>query len=368
MNILVLNWQDRLNPLAGGAEVHLHEIFSRIARRGHAVTLFCSSFPGALPEEMVDGIRVIRRGGRNTFNFTLAIEYLTRLRHLRYDVVVDDINKIPFFTPLFVRRPLVGIVHHLFGKTIFVETGFVPALYVYLAERLLRPVYGKTPIAVVSESTRHEMEALGFRPGQLSEVKNCVDHDVYRVTDVPKSPTPLIGYLGRLKKYKSVGHLLEAFALVRKELADVRLIVVGSGDDQARLEAIAAGLKIQDAVTFTGFVSTEEKVRLLQKMWFVANPSSKEGWGLTVIEANACGTPCIASDVPGLRDSVVENKTGMLYLYGDIRGLANGMKELLNNSKKLEAMRKEAIHWAGNFDWNAEAAKMEQLLIETIGN
>ncbi|MEK7251218.1 MAG: glycosyltransferase family 4 protein, partial [Bacteroidota bacterium] len=118
MKILVVNWQDIKNPMSGGAEVHLHEVFSRIARMGHDVTLFCSSFPNSRPEENINGVRVIRKGGRYLFNFRFLFEYLTRFRKEDYDVVVDDMNKIPFFTPLFVRKPIHGITHHLFGKSI----------------------------------------------------------------------------------------------------------------------------------------------------------------------------------------------------------------------------------------------------------
>src|SRR3989304_5776392 len=110
MKILVLNWQDITNPQGGGAEVHLHEIFKRIVSRGHAVTLFCSSFPGAADEEWVDGLRVIRQGGRNVFNFLVPFLYRARFSREGFDVVVDDLNKIPFYTPWFVSEPLVAVV------------------------------------------------------------------------------------------------------------------------------------------------------------------------------------------------------------------------------------------------------------------
>jgi len=120
VNILLLNWQDRLNPLAGGAETHAHEIFSRVVAAGHHVTLYCSAFEGAKPLEMVDGMEVIREGKRNTFNLTLLHRYHADLRHRAFDIVIDDINKIPFFTPLYVRKPLLGIAHHLFGKSLYI--------------------------------------------------------------------------------------------------------------------------------------------------------------------------------------------------------------------------------------------------------
>ena len=179
MKILVLNWQDIRNPLGGGAEVHLHEIFKRIAARGHAVTQFSCGFRGAPSEETIDGLRVIRRGKRPFFNFLVPWRYWRQFSREPYDVVVDDVNKIPFFTPLFVRRPLVGILHHLFGRSIFVEVPWPVGLYVRGAEWLALPLYRRMTIAVVSESTRQELIGHGFSGGRLPLVPNCVDTRVF---------------------------------------------------------------------------------------------------------------------------------------------------------------------------------------------
>ncbi len=136
MNILIVNWQDIKNPLAGGAEVHLHEVFSRLVRMGHRVTLVCSSFSGAPSFEDIKGLHVIRKGGRYLFNFRFMSMYLTRFRNDGFDIVIDDMNKIPFLTPLYVRVPLYGVTHHLFGKSIFLEVNAVLATYVYVMERM----------------------------------------------------------------------------------------------------------------------------------------------------------------------------------------------------------------------------------------
>ena len=366
MKILAFNWQDIHHPLGGGAEVHFHEIFSRIAGRGHEVTLFCSSFPGAPEHETVDGIRVIRKGGRNTFNFWVAAKYWTTFRHQDFDVVVDDINKIPFFTPLFVRKPLVGIAHHLFGRTVFLETHFLAALYVYLSEKLIKFFYRRIPFLVVSESTREEFLRLGFPESNLVIVPNCVDPAVYRSTGVAKSDTPLIGYFGRLKKYKRVDHLLRAFRIVRKGLPEARLVIVGDGDDRARLEWMSQELGLRDSVTFTGHAAGTKKVEHLQEMHFAVNTSSKEGWGLTVLEANACGTCVIASDVLGLRDSVIDGETGLLYEYGNIEQLSQKIFLLLRDQRLRERLSEKALEWSKKFRWEDSARKTLELLEKTL--
>lgn len=368
MKILVFNWQDIRNPLGGGAEVHLHEIFKRIAARGHQVTLFCSSFPGAPAEETIDGIRVIRAGRRNLFNFGVPKQYFSRFRNENYDVVVDDINKIPFYTPLYVKKPLVGIVHHLFSKSIFLEAAWPAALYVYGAEQCIPLIYKSIPMAVVSESTREELVQKGFDQSKIAIVPNAVDTALYRPTDVRHQAAPLIGHLGRLKKYKSVDHLLEAFKIVRMELSEARLVIVGEGDVRPALERKARELGISDATTFTGQVSDTEKVRLLNQMTLSVNCSAKEGWGLTVIEANACGVPVVASDVPGLRDAVLDEKTGLLYEYGNIEQLAQKMLLLLRDTQLRQRLAREALRWAQSFRWEDSAEKMLKVLEQAIAD
>jgi glycosyltransferase involved in cell wall biosynthesis len=368
MKILVINWQDIRNPFSGGAEVQLHEVFSRVAMAGHEVVLYCSSFPGAQHEEVLNGIRIIREGGRSLFNYRVPGAYLSRFRHQGFDVVVDDMNKIPFFTPLFVREPLQGIIHHLFAGSIFREVNPLVGAYVYVMERIALALYKKkrTPFIVVSPSTHDELVSRGFDSSLLLQIGLAVDHTLFRPTGVPRSATPLIGYFGRLKKYKSVDHLLEAIPLVLPEVPTLRVVIVGEGDDRTRLEALARELNIQHAVTFTGFVSDQEKVSLLQQMWFKVATSSKEGWGLTVTEANACGTPVIASDVPGLRDAVQDGKTGLLYRYGDVTNLAGKIKALLKDQELRARLSAGSLAWAALFSWDEAARRTVSVLEQRV--
>ncbi len=364
MRILIFNWQDITHPLSGGAEVHLHNIFSRIARRGHEVTLFCSSYPGAQREQVLDGIRIIRQGGRQLFNFHVPLAYLQRFRREPFDVVIDDINKIPFFTPLYVREPVVGIVHHLFGRSIFAEANPLVGSYVYLMERWALFFYRlyRIPFFVVSRSTREEMQGRGFRSGDLHVVHNCVDHELHRPDASRRSGVPLIGYFGRLKKYKGVDQFIRAAALVRASHPELHLVIVGEGDDRPRLERMTVELGLQQIVTFTGYVPETRKVELLQEMWFGVTTSSKEGWGLTVLESNACGTPVIASDVPGLRDAVNNGETGLLYRHGDIEDLAGKIRMLLDDPVQRRRLSDNAIVWAGGFNWDNAAEKTLEIL------
>jgi glycosyltransferase involved in cell wall biosynthesis len=370
MKILIFNWQDIKNPLAGGAEVHLHEIFSRIAKKGHGVTLFCSSFEGASPEDNINGIQVVRRGGRYLFNFRVPFRYLMQYRRKRYDLVIDDMNKIPFFTPIYVREPLYIVTHHLFGKSIFVEAAWPLALYVYVMEKigfwLCRLKH--LPFIVGSPSTEQELLEDGFPSEHIEIVNYCVDRELHTTNPARRSAVPLLGYFGRLKKYKSVEHLLYALTIVKKSFPEVQLVIVGDGDNRKSLESLAAQLGVSDAVQFMGFVTDREKVEWMQKVWFAVNTSSKEGWGLTVIEANACGTTVVASDVPGLRDAVRDNQTGLLYEYGNVQDLADKIVRLMQDDDLRKRIEKNAYEWASTFDWNVAAEQTLSLLESYVKN
>jgi len=364
MKILVVNWQDIRNPLAGGAEVHLHEVFSRIARMGHEVTLYCSSFPGALHEENIQGIKVVREGGRYLFNFRFLSAYLRRFSKQPFDIVVDDMNKIPFFTPLYVKQRIYGVTHHLFGRSIFLEANAVLASYVYTMERLAVWLYKRQriPFIVGSPSTLAELRRERFPAESVALVNYGVDHSLHTTSGAGKSKTPLIGYFGRLKKYKSVDQLLRALPRVSARVPELRVVIVGEGDDRPRLESLTRELGLTSMVQFTGFVPEKKKVELLQQMWFKVTTSSKEGWGLTVLEANACGTPVIASNVQGLRDAVKDKETGLLYTYGDVNDLASKILSLLTDRELLDRLTKSAAEWSKEFDWEIAAQQTIELL------
>jgi glycosyltransferase involved in cell wall biosynthesis len=166
-----------------------------------------------------------------------------------------------------------------------------------------------------------------------------------------KSPVPQVAYVGRLKEYKSVDVLINAFALVLAQLPEAKLVIAGDGDDTQRLKKEVAKLNIQKHVSFLGKVSAERKRQILQESWVCVNPSMMEGWGITVIEANACGTPVVASDVPGLRDSVHDRETGILVPHGRADLFAENIALLLKDSNLRRIISRYAFAWAQNFDW-----------------
>lgn len=366
MRILVLNWQDRLHPQSGGAETHLHEIFSRLVAKGDHVTLVSCGFEGAPPRETVDGIDVHRIGSRSTFNYALPLWWWRHGRHMNIDVVVDDINKLPLMTPLFVRRPIVGVIHHLFGDSIYLEAGRVVGAYVQLFERRIPRVYRNIPIAVVSESTRAECRERGLPDHHLHVIHNGMDAAAFPMSIGEKATVPTITSFGRLKRYKSVDHIIDAMPTILRSLPNARLEIIGKGDDRPFLESRVAALGIQASVEFVGFVHDDEKIRRLQRSHVMVNTSMKEGWGITNLEANACGVPVVSADSPGLRDSVKTGVSGLLYPYGSTQDLAATVLRVLRDDTLRLQLSEGAVAWAQQFTWDRSAEQLRALCTSAI--
>lgn len=368
IKILIFNWQDIKNPYSGGAEVHLHEIFSRIAKQGNDVTLVCSKFEGCLETELIDDIKIVRRGRRNTFNFVVPKIYKKEFLKSDYDIVIDDINKIPFYTPLYVGKPLLAISHHLFGNSIFKETNIIAGLYVYLSEWLIKFIYTDTKFCAVSESTKNDLISKGIKKVNIEVVYNAINQDKLPMKVTPKYEEKTITYFGRLKKYKSIDQIIKAFSILRHSHKDLRLYIIGKGDYQNYLQSLCVSMNIEDSVVFWGFVDEDKKIELLSKSHLVINSSNKEGWGITNIESNACGTPVISANSPGLRDSVKNGTSGYLYEYGDIHEMASLISNLLNDKKKLLELSEGAVKWASEFSWDSSAEKMTNLIKRVINS
>ncbi len=371
MRILLVNWNDRENPHAGGAEIHLHALFGRLAGWGHEVDLVTSGWPGAPPRAQLDGMRVRRVGGRYSFALRARGAVRRALAEGTHDVVVEDVNKVPLFLPTLTRLPFVTIVPHLFGTTAFAEASWPVAAVVWAAERPVPWLYRRAAFHVISESTRDDLVRRGVPRERIEVIYPGVDAAWYHPDGTPRAERPTFLYVGRLKRYKGVEIALRALAAARRDGADVALDVAGQGDDRARLERVARALGVTDAVRFLGFVPEEEKRRLLRRAWAVVFPSPKEGWGISNVEAAACGTPALASDSPGLRESVRHGETGYLVPHGDARALADRMRALAADPALVARLGRAARGFAEGLSWEAAArkaaAQLERVIAERGG-
>jgi glycosyltransferase involved in cell wall biosynthesis len=367
VRILVVNWNDRENPHAGGAEIHLHALFGRIGSWGHDVDLIASGWPGAPEHAELDGMHVTRVGNRNSFALRARGAVRRALDQRSYDVVVEDVNKLPLYLPTLTRLPFVAVVPHLFGTTAFAEASLPVAAVVWASEVPIPWVYHRAGFHAISESTRDDLVRRGVPAERIAVIHPGVDATWYCPDPLtPRAERPTFLYLGRLKRYKGVEAALRALWWARRTRPDVMLQIAGQGDDRPRLERVAERLGLGDAVRFLGFVSEEEKRRLLRRAWAVVFPSPKEGWGITNVEAAACGTPALASDSPGLRESVRHGVTGYLVPHGDWRALADRMLALAADPELVARLGRAGRSFAQGLSWEAAArataAQLERVI------
>ena len=360
MRLLLVNWQDRENPLAGGAEIHLHEIFGRLASRGHEVTLLCGGWPGCAPSASLDGINVIRVGTRYTFPFLARRHFRAHLATVGHDLLIEDVNKIPLATTRWGGPPVVALVPHLFGGTAFQELAAPLAAMVWLAERPLGRLYRGVPFEAISTSTATDLAARGIPRSSVEVIYPGIDTVGYTPYAGLRSQAPVFAYLGRLKKYKGVHHVVRAFAAMRHPTAILE--IAGAGDYRAQLEALAGSLDLGERVRFLGRISEGDKLRLLRRAWALVLASPKEGWGITNLEAAACGTPVVASNSPGIRESVRHGETGFLVTHGDEPAMTAAMSRLAADPALVASLGAQARTFAETFTWERAADETERHL------
>jgi glycosyltransferase involved in cell wall biosynthesis len=365
-HVVFLNWRDLDHPEAGGAEVHCTELAQHILSRGVKVTLVTSRAPGQRRAETVDGLRVVRAGGRFGV-YPAALAWLARHRHT-VDAVVDCQNGIPFFSPLVSgrRMPIVQVIHHVHQKQFPLYFSPRMARVGQLLERVgSRVVYRGRPMAVVSPSTRREVRTELGLPGPRFLVPNGV-----RLPPLPdpqsRTPTPSIVCVGRLVPHKRYDLLLEALATLGQTEKDLAVHLVGDGPEQATLQEQARALP-EGLVRWHGRLSDADRDALLAKAWLTVNPSHGEGWGLSVVEAASFGVPTLAFRVQGIQDAVLDGRTGWLAPEGEpLAGpLAQALEELRDDAA-ARRFAETARAWAGGFSWARSGDLLAGLLASEI--
>jgi Glycosyltransferase len=380
-----------MHPAAGGAEKHLHRIFSKIVEMGHEVVLFTTSFPGAKEREVVDGIQVIRKGGDLMFQLTVAMNLKKLDREFNFDVVVEDLNKLPVFAHWFVRKPLLVQMHHLWRGSIFSEAFFPIAFMVWFFERIVPFFYRTQPFVVVSPSTQKELAEIGVDESRISVIYNgsemppiaapqeCGD---FRETSANAEVrgdaalenanagknvrAPYFIWLSRVHRYKGIWTALEAFEIFSQKHPEVQLKIVGGGPLLKKLPAWIKAHGLEGKVELTGFVPAARKYELLSSSLALLQTSYKEGWGLTVMEAAQLCKTTIASDVPGLRDSVRDGETGILFPSGDAAACASAMEKIYDDAEWRANLGRNAKRYALTFSWEKSARETLELLERTV--
>ncbi|MAG32868.1 MAG: hypothetical protein CL908_18475 [Deltaproteobacteria bacterium] len=364
-SILILNERDPAHPKAGGAEVHVEQIFSRLAARGARVVQYSAGFTGSAATESIDGIEIERRGPLPAYYARAPGRVRRAGLRGEFDVVVECLNKVPYYSPLYSRLPVLALCHHLFGEVAFEQVAWPIATAVYLAELGIPRAYRDCYFMAISESTRDDLVARGLPAKQIAVSHPGID-PAKRIADPTGSRPNRITYLGRLEAYKNVDVMLRAAAALTPRFTDLEVVVIGRGPERERLERLADTLGLSDRTRFTGFIDDAERDALLAETRACVFPSPKEGWGLTVIEANALATPVVALDAPGLRDSVRHEETGLLVSSPDPSAFAEALTRLLEENAATKRMRSRALAWSKQFRWDRAADDMQQAIERSI--
>lgn len=364
--VLVLNWRDVRHSQAGGAEWYMHQIARRWVVAGASVTWLTARDRGAARRECLDGIEVLRGGGELGVYARTAMRLLRSGR--RFDAVVDCQNGIPFFSPVFLGGavPTVQVVHHVHQDQF--ATRFsrpVAAVGRYLERFAVRHVYRHRPVAAVSASTRQELrQRLGFR-GPVFIVPNGT-LTAPPQTHSSRAAVPTVVVVSRLVAHKRIELLIRHSVTAAACVPGLRVEIVGDGPELPALRRLATELHAEH-VTFHGRLADEVRDALLQRAWLTVSTSDAEGWGCTVIEAAARGVPCLARDAVGIRDSVVDGRTGWLVRPGEdfADALAARLHELADPTRAAQVAA-ACREWAGRFSWDRSASLLAGVVLHEI--
>ena len=359
--IVFLVWRDTDHPDGGGSEVYVEHMARWLADRGHDVVIQCAAHPNAPADEVREGIRFRRRGGRLTV-YPRGLAYLLGREGRRADLVVDVHNGIPFASTLIRRRGVRVLVHHVHREQWqIIYPGLQGRIGWWLESRLAPRLYRGRRYITVSRSSRDDLVQLGVAADRIDIVCNGIDVP-HPSRLLPRAETPRLVVLGRLVPHKQIEHALDALAVLAPELAELTLDVVGEGWWHDELTAYADRLGVADRVRFHGYVSEAERDGLLDAAWLMLVPSVKEGWGIAVMEAAARAVPAIGySTAGGVTESIVHGETGLLV--DTPTELIERTRELLNDTEARIAMGKQARERATGYDWQSSAAQFERLLL-----
>ncbi|MCX6774216.1 MAG: glycosyltransferase family 4 protein [Candidatus Micrarchaeota archaeon] len=360
MRIAFFNWRDIRHPYAGGAEVYVHQVMKRFAEKGHRVTLFSSAFPGCKTKETIDNIEHIRYGGKFSIYLKSYFCYKKSIEG-SYDIIVESINGMPFLTPLFAKEKTIAFVHQLTRENWYSALPFPIAFMGYHLEDLLLGPYKKCHAIGSSDSTRLDLERIGF-----SKVHSINPGNDMKRASVEKENNPTIIYLGRLIKSKNINHAIIAFKKIKERFGNAKLWIVGSGPEENSLRSLSRHLGLENDIIFFGHVNEDKKAELLSRSHLMLFPGTREGWGITVIEASACGTPVIGYDVPGLRDSIRPGTNGALVKYGDFNAMAGSAISLLSNKDSLRKLSESSVKHSAQFTWDRTAESFLSVIEEAV--
>lgn len=359
-SVEMLAWRDIEHPEAGGSEVHAARIAERWAAAGMDVTITASRAPGSPRSVNTDGYRVSRPAGRYSIFPVAATRGLARRRNASPDATVEIWNGMPFFSPLWAGGRRMVFLHHVHGRMWdLVMPPPLAALGRAVESRVAPGCYRRTPVVTLSESSREQIvSSLGMDPSLVTVVPPGVDPRFRPARR--QEEDPLVVAVGRLVPYKRFDQLIEVLVRLRERHPDLRAVLAGEGSERRALEALVSARGAAGWLSMPGRVDDDQLVDLYQRAWVVASASAYEGWGLTLSEAAACGTPAVASPICGHLDAVVDGVSGVLAEPGD--QMVEALDAILSNDLLRHRLHAGALNNAARLTWDRTALESMRVL------
>ena len=362
--VVILSRRSIRHPLGGGACRYVHEIFRRLTDH-HSIRILSSGGSRSKPVEEIDGISY-RHFPESTHRSFLPMMYLAKFAG-NTDLLIDNSDVgIPWLTPLYARTPRITIIHQLVREIFYQELPGPISDLGFVLEPLLYRLYSRSKIVAVSKSTSRDLMDCGIPAQNISVISpGCPISNLPRRTFEERSPNNIV-CITRLMKYKGVQLALIAMKGITSKFPEARMYIAGSGPYQNELTNMAEQSRIARNVTFLGRISDQSKFQLFGESRVVVSPSQREGFGMSVIEANSVGTPVVGWNVPGLRDSILHNETGFLAPFPNHQVLAEEILTLLSDNSTWDRLSQNARDWSAVHSWDRSAKEFETLIDQTI--
>lgn len=361
MRILILNWRDIKNPLSGGAEILTHEITKRLVKWGDTVVQFSSIFPNSKLEEKIDGVTIIRQGSPDARKLLNSVHYKAYRYYCQnknqFDVVIDEIHGLPFFTPWYVKGKKIAFICEVAESIWYKIFGPLFGLVGYVVERFyLRFVYKIIPFVTISVSTKIDLENYGIPSSHINLLPMGISRLPKRIKYKKEKQLTII-FVGRLTIAKGIEDALRAFIIISKKYPKANFWIVGRGNEvyEKLLRLYVEKNKLVGCIIFFSFVSEKKKIELMEKAHILIHPSMKEGFGLTIPEAGSVGTPAVAYNVKGLQDIIRHDVSGILTKNNSPEALAEEIIHLYSNEAIYNKMCFQAERESRKYDWDQTA-------------
>jgi len=353
MKILWLAHRDPMNPKAGGAERTIYEVCTRLAEKGHEITLLAGGWKGCRAREDLDGIAIFRYGKNLGPHLALPIFLLKN----KFDIVVNDLgHAVPWIISAIIGKNNIVFFRHLHARSLPGQVSPLLAKFITSIEKCYFLIYRNTPFVTESSTSNADLKNLGIQEVRIHLIPPGVNSDLFKPTE--KTALPTLVYFGGMRKYKRPE---ESVYLLKNliDKMDVKLVIVGTGPRLASVEYLVKKLELQDSVTFTGRLGEKELASIVASSWLNIHASVTEGWGYSILEASSSGTPTVAYDVPGVADSIENGINGLKVKDGDRSALTDAALEILQNPQRWWSSSMEV---AKKYSWDKTAEMWDDLI------